>query len=168
VARVKHSKGVRDIAKLIAARGQSLAAVDLVNQAGEGTKATPERGLHIEGDAGEVLDAQARAQYRARLVELDEAVRDAVGCNDPHRASRARDERTFLLSELGAATGLAGRPRVALDPAERARKAVTWRVKDSIAHIAAAHPVLGRHLRLSVRTGSFCTYEPDQPTDWRL
>jgi hypothetical protein len=168
VARVKDSKGVRDMAKLIAARGHSIAAVDLVNDGGSRTEASPERGLHIEGDVGEVLDAQARAQYRARLLELDDAVRDADECNDPHRASLARDERTFLLSELGAAVGLAGRPRVALDPAERARKAVTWRVRDSISHIEAVHPALGRHLRLSVRTGSFCVYEPDQPIEWRL
>ncbi|MEO8899023.1 MAG: hypothetical protein ABI352_03560 [Candidatus Dormibacter sp.] len=169
IARVKDSKGMRDIAKLVAAGGRSLAAVDLVSDGRERPAvASSTDGLGIEGDVGEVLDAEARSQYRARLVELDEDVRDAQACNDPHRATRARDERTFLLSELGAAVGLAGRPRVALDPAERARKAVTWRVRDSISHIEAAHPALGRHLRLSVRTGSFCVYEPDQPTEWRV
>jgi predicted ATPase len=168
VARVKDSKGVRDMAKLIAACGHSIAAVDLVSDGGGRTEASPERGLGVEGDVGEVLDGEARAQYRARLLELDEEVRDADACNDPHRASGARDERAFLLSELGAAVGLAGRPRVALDPAERARKAVTWRVRDSISRIEAVHPALGRHLRLSVRTGSFCVYEPDQPVEWRL
>ncbi|MDQ2960089.1 MAG: hypothetical protein M3R48_03435 [Candidatus Dormibacteraeota bacterium] len=168
VVRVKDSKGMRDLAKLIAARGQSLAAVDLVSGGSERTGASAGRGLRIEGDVGEVLDAEARAQYRARLVELEEEVRDADACNDPHRASRARDERSFLLSELGAAVGLAGRPRVALDPAERARKAVAWRVRDSISHIEAAQPLLGRHLRRSVRTGSFCVYDPDQPTEWMV
>jgi predicted ATPase len=168
VTRVKDSKGVRDVAKLIAASGQSIAAVDLVGAGHERSEASAARGLRTESDVGEVLDAEARAQYRTRLVELDEAISDADKCNDPHRASRARDERTFLLAELGAAVGLAGRPRLALDPAERARKAVTWRVRDSINHIEAAHPALGRHLRHAVRTGSFCVYDPDQPTEWRL
>jgi predicted ATPase len=168
VTRLKDSKGLRDVARLIAARGQGVAAIDLVSVARERPEALSERGLGIEGDVGEVLDAEARAQYRARLVELDEEVSDADRCNDPHRASLARDERTFLLAELGAAVGLAGRPRLALDPAERARKAVTWRVRDSINHIEAAHPALGRHLRRSVRTGSFCVYDPDQATEWRL
>ncbi|MGH7722031.1 MAG: ATP-binding protein [Candidatus Dormibacteria bacterium] len=169
VARVKHSKGVRDLARLIAAPGRSVAAVDLVSAGSERAAAVPpEPGLRTEADAGELLDAEARAQYRARLADLEEAISDAERCNDPLRASGARDERAFLLAELGAAVGLAGRPRLALDPAERARKAVAWRVRDSIGHIAAAHPALGRHLRRSVRTGSFCVYDPDQPTEWRL
>jgi non-specific serine/threonine protein kinase len=168
VTRVKDSKGVRDVATLIAASGQGVAAVDLVSSGRERSEAPSERGLRTEGHVGEVLDAQARAQYRARLLELDEAIADADRCNDPHRASRARDERTFLLAELGAAVGLAGRPRLALDPAERGRKAVAWRVRDAINHIEAAHPALGRHLRHAVRTGSFCVYDPDQPTEWRL
>ena len=168
VTRVKDSKGVRDVAKLIAARGRGIAAVDLVGGGHRRSEASPAGGLRTESDLGEVLDAEARGQYRARLVELDEAISDADRCNDPHRGSRARDERTFLLAELGAAVGLAGRPRLALDPAERARKAVAWRVRDSINHIEAAHPALGRHLRHAVRTGSFCVYDPDQPTDWRL
>jgi hypothetical protein len=168
VTRVKDSKGLRDVAKLIAAGGQSVAAVDLVGGGHGRSEALSARGLRTEGDVGEVLDAEARAQYRARLVELEDAIGDADRCNDPHRASRARDERTFVLAELGAAVGLAGRPRLALDPAERARKAVTWRVRDSINHIEAAHPLLGRHLRHAVRTGSFCMYDPDQPTEWRM
>ena len=168
VTRVKDSKGVRDVAKLIAAGGQSIAAVDLVGGGHGRSEASSAHGLRTESDVGELLDAEARAQYRARLVELEEAIGDADRCNDPHRASRARDERTFVLAELGAAVGLAGRPRLALDPAERARKAVAWRVRDSINHIEAAHPALGRHLRHAVRTGSFCMYDPDQPTLWRL
>jgi hypothetical protein len=63
---------------------------------------------------------------------------------------------------------LGGRPRRLLDPAERARKAVTWRVHDAIDHIEKVHPALGRHLRRSVRTGSFCAYDPAEPTAWRL
>ena len=46
--------------------------------------------------------------------------------------------------------------------AERARTAVTARIKDSIRRIGGAHPELGRHLARSVRTGTFCVYEPDQ------
>lgn len=168
VSRVKDSKGVRDVARLIAAGGQDVAAVDLVSGANERRGAHAMRGLHTEAGVGEVIDTQARAQYRARLVDLEADISDADRCNDPHRASRARDERAVLLGELGVAVGLAGRPRTALDPAERARKAVTWRVRDAIQHIEASHPALGRHLRRSVRTGSFCAYDPDQPTEWRL
>jgi hypothetical protein len=43
---------------------------------------------------------------------------------------------------------------------------VTARIKDAIRRIGEAHPDLGRHLARSVRTGTFCVYEPDQPTIW--
>jgi hypothetical protein len=127
-----------------------------------------ELGLGIEGDAGEALDAEARAQYRSRLADLEEDINEAEAHNDPERASRARNEREFLLSELGAAVGLGGHALRVLDPAERARNAVTGRIRDAINHIETAHPQLGRHLRRSICTGSFCVYEPPETTSWRL
>jgi hypothetical protein len=149
-----------------------VAAVDLLaadqRPARDARPAVAGLGLHAEADAGEVLDAAARAQYRARLIELEGDITEAENANDPERASRARTERDFLVSELRAAVGLGGRPRRALDPAERARKAVTGRVRESINQIAAAHPALGHHLRRAVRTGGICAYDPDQPTPWRL
>ena len=42
--------------------------------------------------------------------------------------------------------------------------AVTWRIRNAIKKIASAHPRLGRHLENSVRTGTFCVYEPETPT----
>ena len=29
-------------------------------------------------------------------------------------------------------------------------------------------PELGRHLRASVRTGTFCSYEPERPVVWEV
>ena len=173
VTRVRDSKGMRDIARLLAAQSRGVAAVDLLSAERPPVRrnagsAASRRDLHTETDTGEVLDAAARAEYRARLIELEGDITDADGANDPERASRARTERDFVVSELRAAVGLGGRPRRALDPAERARKAVTWRVRESINQIAAAHPALGHHLRRAVRTGSVCAYDPDQPTAWRL
>jgi non-specific serine/threonine protein kinase len=171
-AHLKDSKGLRDIARLLAIPGREVAAVDLasgelVGIAG-GTATLGELGLGVEGDGGEALDAEARAQYRARLSDLEEDIAEAEADNDPERTSRAREEREFLLAELRAAVGLGGRSRRVLDPAERARKAVTGRIRDAVSHIETAHPELGRHLRRSVRTGSFCVYDPAEPSDWRL
>jgi len=50
--------------------------------------------------------------------------------------------------------------------AERARKAVTNRVRQAVARVAAVHEDLGRHLRNAVRTGSRCGYTPERPTRW--
>jgi len=54
--------------------------------------------------------------------------------------------------------------------AERARSAVTKRIKDAIAKIAVHHSGLGHHLRSCIRTGSRCTYLPDvtQATTWSV
>jgi len=45
---------------------------------------------------------------------------------------------------------------------------VTVRLRDALARIDRAHPVLGRHLRSSVRTGTWCVYAPESPTPWKL
>ena len=58
--------------------------------------------------------------------------------------------------------------RVAGSPAERARTAVTARIRDAVRRIEQVHPELGRHLRKSVRTGTFCAYDPEEPHAWQL
>ncbi len=173
VVRLKDSKGLRDIAQLLAMPGREVAAVDLSSgasyrDAGHAPSTITDLGLGVEADAGEALDAEARAQYRSRLADLEGEISEAEANNDSERASRAREEREFLIAELGAAVGLGGRPRRLLDPSERARKAVTWRVREAINHIEKVHQALGGHLRRSVRTGSFCVYNPVVPTDWRF
>ena len=172
VAQLKDSKGLRDIARLLQTPGTEVAAVDLASagSGGRGTRASGTRDLDlgVEGDAGEALDATARAEYRSRLMDLEEEIDEADAHNDPGRASRAREEREFLLGELRAAVGIGGRARRVLDPAERARKAITGRIRDAIIHVEAACPRAGHHLRRSIRTGSFCVYDPPGPISWQL
>ncbi|MEW6268639.1 MAG: hypothetical protein AB1689_05000, partial [Thermodesulfobacteriota bacterium] len=51
--------------------------------------------------------------------------------------------------------------------AERARLNVTRAIGAVIKKIAADCPQAGRHLEASVRTGTFCSYEPGQePLRW--
>lgn len=54
------------------------------------------------------------------------------------------------------------------DQPERARKAVTARIRDVIGRIERVHPQLGAHLRATVTTGTRCGYSPPTPTSWRL
>jgi hypothetical protein len=140
----------------------------------------PDREFHVaqlaselqapaEAAAGfEVLDAQARAAYRERVEELRDTVEEAQRFGDVERAARAQAELEFLLQELGAAVGLGGRSRRTADSAERARKAVSNRIRAAVARISGEHPPLGRHLERAVRTGSFCSYTPEQPVHWEL
>lgn len=171
VSRLRDSKGLRDIAQLIEQPGNAIAAVDLAATIGaqadrhQATRA--DAGLRAEADVGPFLDAEARRQYRDRLIELESEIENAAADRDTERESGARREQEFIASELALAVGLGGRDRRALDPAERARKAVNGRIRDAIDHVRAVDPDLADHLRRSIRTGAFCVYDPPTPTAWR-
>jgi tetratricopeptide (TPR) repeat protein len=165
--RMRDAKGLRDIALLLRTPGRAVPAMELAAPRGRPGRPTGET-LHEPGDLGEVLDQTARAAYRRRLSDLDEEISEAENFGDGDRAAKARAERDLLVKQLASAYGLGGRPRRMGDPAERARTAVTARIRDTIRRIEGLHPELGRHLRLSVRTGTLCVYEPDLPATWTL
>ncbi len=162
--RMRDAKGLADIAALLAAPGRQVRAADLVAASGSGGAARADLLL----GADEVLDERARRELRQRLADLEEEIDEAERWADPDRAARARLERDTLVDELAAATGLGGRARRLGDQSERARKAVTARIRDVIARIERVHPALAAHLRASVTTGTFCTYSPASPTSWEL
>ncbi|MDQ3936168.1 MAG: transcriptional regulator, partial [Actinomycetota bacterium] len=122
------------------------------------------------GDAGALLDPQAKAAYRSRLEELREEVEEAESFNDPERAAHAQEEIDFIARELAGAVGLGGRDRKAASASERARVNVTRTIKAAVDRIGDNDAALGRHLDQSIRTGTFCSYEPDPaaPVAWRL
>ena len=119
-------------------------------------------------DTGPVLDAQARRAYEARIVELQADLVEAEDAHDRGAADRAKLELDMLVEHLTAATALGGRARRPGSSHERARSAVRWRIRAAIDRIAESHPVLGRHLCEAVRTGTWCSYQPDSPIQWRL
>lgn len=152
--RLRDSKGLRDLARLLAQPGRAIAALDLIG------------GDVRSAGADEILDAQARAAYRQRLADLEDDIAEADAMADAERSARAHAERDAVAAALTAAYGLGGHVRRTGHPAERARTAVTARVRDAIRRIGRVHPALGGHLRRSVRTGTFCSYEPDEPVHW--
>jgi hypothetical protein len=167
--RLKDVKGLQYIAHLLRHEGEELHAAELA--AGADATATPgheargqiARGL---GYAGEVLDAQARSEYRRRLADLQAEAEEATNWGDVGRAAKLGEEIEFLTDELSAAAGIGGRVRKAGDVADRARKAVTSRIRETIARIAGEHPALGRHFDNPIRTGLFCSYRPDRSPGW--
>ncbi|HXJ20760.1 MAG TPA: AAA family ATPase [Polyangia bacterium] len=148
--RLKDGRGVRYVARLIAEPEREIHALDLAGAGGEADG----------GDAGEPLDAAAVAAYRRRLAELEEELREAEGWHDGARATRLRSEMEFLSAELSRALGLGGRNRRVGSAAERARVAVTRRIRDLIRRVAEQSPELGRHLEATVKTGTTCSYRP--------
>jgi non-specific serine/threonine protein kinase len=156
--RVKDTVGLRHLARLLTEPGREFHVLDLVGYAGP------------PDDAGPVLDARAKTTYRQRLTDLAEDLIEAENFADRVRAERLRVEIDALTEQLAGAVGLGGHDRRAAAVTERARSAVTKAIKSTITRIAVGHPSLGGHLRTAVRTGTYCTYQPD-PTatlDWHV
>jgi hypothetical protein len=152
---LRDAKGLHDLAQLIRHRGRDVAVHELVG-AGPGNPGV------------ELADPASVASYRQRLLDVAEELAEAESMHDLVRAERAAAERDALIDQLAAVTGLGGRARRADSDAERMRKAVGNRIRQALGRIEAAHPELGRHLRLSVRTGTFCRYEPDGEVHWTV
>jgi hypothetical protein len=157
--RLPDAKGLHDIAQLLANPGVEIPAADLLG---------PAAGLEATFGADPALDAQASAAYRQRLAELAAEIDAADADHDPERAARARVERDSLTEALSAAYGLGRRARPLGAAGERARKAVTARIRDSLARLDQRHPTLAQHLRQSIHTGAVCSYRPPEPTLWEL
>jgi hypothetical protein len=121
-------------------------------------------------DAGDVLDAKAKAAYRRRLQELREELRDAKAAGACEHASQLEAEIDQLARELARALGLGGRDRRAVSGTERARFRVTKAIRAAIKAIDEASSSLGHHLATTIKTGTFCCYLPDPSNSpsWRF
>jgi predicted ATPase len=152
--RVRDLKGLGDLAVLLNRAGEDVHCLELMGatEVGSGT--------------GPVLDERARREYQARILELQRDVDDAHEANDPARAERAELELDSLVTELSKAFGLGGRARSGGSSVERARTAVTYRIRAAIKRVGEDHEALGTHLAHSVRTGTWCAYRPEREVRW--
>lgn len=184
--RLKSNRGLQLLAALLRQPGREIAAAELAaggDRTGDtdpsdrphpspvpsgrekDTDASARLGL---GDAGEQLDAQARATYKQQLAELREELTEAEEFNDTGRSERLRGEIEFLAAELSRAVGIGGRERRAGSHAERARVNVTRAISLALAKVNESHPALGEHFARTIKTGTFCSYAPDPraPIEW--
>jgi hypothetical protein len=108
-----------------------------------------------------VLDAKTKANLRCRCNDLRQELNEAKRFNDFHRKTEAQNELHAIAEYLASALGAGGRDRKMSTDAERARSAVTKCIKKAIKKITDAIPSLGCHLAARIRTGYFCSYNPD-------
>ncbi len=148
VVAMRNTKGIADLATLVGSPGVEVDAVELMDGGPGWTRST----------GADVLDARAIAAYRDRLGEIEVALDDADARGDARVSNRLEDERAALIDQLRAASGLGNRTRRLGDDVERARKAVSARIRDAIEKIAAADAELGAHLHQTVTTGRYCSY----------
>jgi tetratricopeptide (TPR) repeat protein len=186
--RLKDTKGLGYLAHLIRHPSTEFHVLDLVGgiagqhedaEAGESAHGLPrgdedleKAGIHIGslGDAGEMLDEQAKLAYRRRLSELHEDLEEAKRLGNVERAEQAEQEIDALTSELSRAVGLGGRNRRAASASERARQSITKTIKGVLERIAQSDARLGDILSRCIKTGTFCSYgpDPDFPIAWEF
>ncbi len=166
--RIHETKGLQYIALLLRHPARPLHVTELISL-GDGEigdsaayrvdpSTTVRRGL---SDGSVVLDAQAKAEYRRRLTELEAELTEARSFHDSGRAGRAQREIEAITDELTTAVGLGGRDRRIGSSVERARINVTRSIARAMEKISDNHPELAQHLSRCLRTGTFCTYTPD-------
>jgi hypothetical protein len=162
--RLRDSKGLRYIHRLLQEPGREVHALELVllGQAPSDTVVVPaHEDIHAGGPSDQpVLDRQARQSFRARIEDLEDQIEEAEANNDPERAARARDEVEFILDEIDRATTPSGSRRFPAE-AERARLNVTRAIRSAISKVRAQDASLAHHLDHNIRTGTYCSYEPD-------
>jgi hypothetical protein len=180
VFRLKHVRGLYYIAHLLQHPCQEWHVFDLVTLARSPTSllSMPPRPLSSIsalagadlGDAGEILDLQARTAYKQRLQVLQEELAEAQRANDIGRRATVQQEIEMLLQHLAAAVGLGGRSRRAASQAERARVNVTNGIRAALAKIAAYSPLLAQYLTMTIKTGILCSYTPapHSPMFWQF
>ena len=161
-------KGFRYIERLLADPGREFHVLDLVAiEGGSPLPTTPgsEQGSDAVtlgfGGGLAIIDDEARDAYRRRLADVDADIEEATLMNDVGRVELAQRDREYLIAELTAAVGLAGRSRTVGGTAERARTSVTRSIRYSLGRLAEHHPALANHLEQSVHTGTYCVYSPD-------
>jgi hypothetical protein len=155
--RVRDSKGLRYLVELLRQPRRELHVIDLAGAAAV-----------REGDATPLPDARARLAYRGRLADLQHELDEAEQHHDLGRQETLRAEIDAVAHELAGAYGFGQAAQHKGQAIERVRKAVTKCIRSDIGRVAELHETLGRHLTNSIRTGTFCAYVPERPTDWQL
>ncbi|WP_437335384.1 ATP-binding protein [Sorangium sp. So ce394] len=150
LCRVQDSRGMRMLAQLVDEPGRELHVLEL---SGSPAGVDP-------GDAGEIHDARALAEYQARVRELRAEIEEAAAFNDLGRRERLSAELEAVTRELSRGLGLGGRARRGASAVERARVNVRRRLTLALRRIRAASPAIADELEAALRTGVHCVYTP--------
>ena len=171
--RLKDTKGFAYLAHLLRHPGTEFHVFDLVGGiAGGGDDEAQKEAIDITKleDAGEMLDEQTKSSYRRRLSELREELEEARELGNADRAEKAEAEIDSITVEISRAVALGGRGRRAGSASDRARQSVAKTIKSVLERIAQSDAALGDILSRCIKTGTFCSYQPDRdfPISWEF
>ncbi|MFS4445421.1 tetratricopeptide repeat protein [Maribacter sp. 2307UL18-2] len=151
---IQDLKGLHDILTLLQRPEEEIHCSELI-----GAAVVNEKGM-------ELIDQKAKRGYKRKILHLQEDIAEADALNNYEELAKLQDEYDSILEHLSKSTGLAGKSRKSSVQVDKARSAVTWRIRSSIKKLGEVHPALAKHLTTSIKTGTFCSYRPENPTDW--
>lgn len=151
---LKDAKGFHDIFKLLSNPDREFHCMELMGATSNENAVTA------------TLDHKAKSEYQKQLKKLSIEIEDAKELQNYERLSNLQHEYDTLLEHLSQSLGLAGKPRQLGSPVEKARSAVTWRIRSAIKKIKTVHPNLAKHLSKSISTGTSCSYKPELEINW--
>jgi hypothetical protein len=132
--RLKDGKGPLYLSYLLSQPGHDFPAVELLKAVSGAAEVT------VRSSAGTAIDEQARVQYKARALEIQDELLEARKLNG-------------------------GRRRLVGDTSEKARKSVSAAVSRTVRQAGAANSSLGEHLQKHVSSGAALSYQSDG-TPW--
>lgn len=153
VVQVPEVKGFYDIRKMLMQPGQLFHAAEMM-------------GTTMNGKGEKLLDEKARKQYQQKILELQAEIAEMENNSNFARVEKLQEEYDQLIDYLSKSLGLKGRARESGSTIEKARSALTWRIRNAIARIEQYHPVLGAHLSNAIKTGLLCSYQPEREMSW--
>lgn len=149
-------KGYYDIANLLAKPNIEIHCSDLMGNA-----------INFE-QTPLIMDDKAKTEYRNRLIDLDKEIQDFDLNNDYENVIKLREEYDAIVDHLTKSINVKGRTKKFSDATEKARVAITWRIRDAIKKINTVHPEFGKHLSVAISTGNYCSYSPENNIEWLL
>jgi hypothetical protein len=169
--------GLLYLARLIQWQGRGLLPIELRSAKSQflgGDKSrsivrntsVPTENSNFSSDAGELIDKQARNEYKKRLLEIEEGLEEAKEFNDEATIFRLQNEKEQFIAGLLAAEGLGGRPTRISQDAKNARDAVRNAIDRAIDAIGSKDKALESHLRKSIQKKELFKYSPDGEIVW--
>jgi TolB-like protein/tetratricopeptide (TPR) repeat protein len=123
-------------------------------------------GSSVNDQGEKLIDEKARKEYQKKILDLQTDLQEAEQRSDYIRIEKLQAEYDRLVDHLSKSLGLKGKARETGSTVEKARSALTWRIRNAIARIEQHHPMLGAHLSNAIKTGILCSYQPDREISW--
>ena len=122
--------------------------------------------LRVSSGGQEVIDDEARKNYKRRLEELAEERRKADANGDDCWVERINAETERISDELFHSVGLRNRSRKIGDEVQNVRRRIAKTIGEVKDKIRENDPELARHFDCGICTGTYMCYRPDRKVDW--